>query len=98
MPLSYEEMPVWHNMLVTSPLGHTYHSPKLVRVGKLLYYHLFGDGGVPYDVWRHIAPIWKGHYDLLSINQAAPPACATGGGEVVFARDIGEGLAETIHA
>ena len=44
-PISYEEMPVWYNVLVVGKSGQTYFSPKLVRAGKLRFYHLFGDGG-----------------------------------------------------
>ena len=73
LPLSYDDMPVWHNVLVTSKSGQTYYSPKLVRSGKLLYCHVFGDVGVHANVRKHIATTWRGRYDLLGVALKQPP-------------------------
>ena len=51
-PVSYEEMPVWHNVLEVGKSGQTYFSPKLVRAGKLRFYHLFGDAGLHSGLWK----------------------------------------------
>ena len=72
-PLAYDEMPVWHNVLVTSKTGHTYYSPKLVWSGKLSYYHVFGEVGVHASIRKHIAPTWRGRYDLLAVALRQPP-------------------------
>ena len=67
LPVSYEEMPVWHNVLVVGKSGQTYFSPRLVRAGKLRFYHLFGDTGMHSNLWKHVAPTWKGRYDCLGL-------------------------------
>ena len=72
-PISYEAMPVWHNVLTVGPSGRTYYSPKLVRAGKLLYYHLFGDMGVHSSLWKQIAPTRRGRYDCLGLSVGVPP-------------------------
>ena len=66
-PLSYD------NVLVTSKPGHTYYSPKLVRFGKLLYYHVFEDVGVHASIRKHVAPTCRGQYDLPGVAQRQPP-------------------------
>ena len=72
-PVSDEEMPVWHNVLVVGKSGQTYFSPKLVCAGKLRFYHLFGDAGLHSGLWKHVAPRWKGNYDCVGPSITAPP-------------------------
>ena len=66
--MSYEEMPVWQNVLVVGKTGQTYFSPRLVRAGKLRFFHLFGDTGMHSNLWKHVALTWKGRYDCLVLS------------------------------
>ena len=61
-------------MTWVGPLGHTSCSHKLVRVGKLLFYHLFGDAGVHSSLGKQIATMWRARYVCPGLSVAVPQA------------------------
>ena len=61
--------------------GQTYFNPLLIRAGKLRFFHLFGDTGMHSNLWKHVAPTWKGRYDCLGLSVKEPPTPVPRGGE-----------------